>query len=335
VILIVAPKDDSHAVAVTRRLRYLGVQYTQIDVAEFPARAFTVRLGETKHPHYATIEGLGEFETVWYRRVGWPRVDQRMPPTDRAFAFSETQAALLSIASLVGDRAFAVNPIAASIMTERGAGKIHQLELARDRGLRIPRTVITSDPDVARAFVTSCHGGAVYKPFLAPIASEGGFKKTVYTNKLDAAGLAALDAVSAAPCLFQELVPKAFEVRATVIGSKIFATEIRSQESTRGAVDFRRDYGVTHASHHLPDNVLLSLQCLMDDLGLKFGCVDLIVRPDGEYVFLEVNQQGQWLWCEERTGQPLLSNFCSMLLHGSVEYHDDTPPHAPGVFPET
>jgi hypothetical protein len=31
---------------------------------------------------------------------------------------------------------------------------------------------------------------------------------------------------------------------------------------------------------------------------LVYGAYDFIVTPGGEYVFLEVNQVGQWLWIE-------------------------------------
>jgi len=36
--------------------------------------------------------------------------------------------------------------------------------------------------------------------------------------------------------------------------------------------------------------------------GLNFGAYDLIVKPDDELVFLELNPNGQWGWIQERTG---------------------------------
>ncbi|MEJ2669125.1 MAG: MvdD family ATP-grasp ribosomal peptide maturase, partial [Gammaproteobacteria bacterium] len=40
----------------------------------------------------------------------------------------------------------------------------------------------------------------------------------------------------------------------------------------------------------------------MDLLGLNFGCIDMILTPDDEFVFLEVNPNGQWLWVEHSLG---------------------------------
>jgi D-alanine-D-alanine ligase-like ATP-grasp enzyme len=38
---------------------------------------------------------------------------------------------------------------------------------------------------------------------------------------------------------------------------------------------------------------------MMEDFHIVFGAFDFIVTPDDEWVFLEVNPNGQWLWLEE------------------------------------
>lgn len=51
---------------------------------------------------------------------------------------------------------------------------------------------------------------------------------------------------------------------------------------------------------------------------LNFGCFDLIVTPDGEYVFLECNPNGQWLWVELATGLPIaeaIADFLTIKTH--------------------
>lgn len=58
----------------------------------------------------------------------------------------------------------------------------------------------------------------------------------------------------------------------------------------------------------------------MEELGIVFGCFDFIVTPQGDYVFLEVNEMGQFLFVEEWTGMPLLDAFCSFLTAGNVDY---------------
>lgn len=55
------------------------------------------------------------------------------------------------------------------------------------------------------------------------------------------------------------------------------------------------------------------------------GSFDLIQTPDGEYVFLEMNEMGQFLWLEERLPEiPALNMFASFALNPSntFEYRE-------------
>ena len=52
-----------------------------------------------------------------------------------------------------------------------------------------------------------------------------------------------------------------------------------------------------------------------------FGCIDFIVTPEGEYVFLEVNQMGQFLWVELANPEfPLLQAFAEFLVSQDPEF---------------
>jgi len=51
-------------------------------------------------------------------------------------------------------------------------------------------------------------------------------------------------------------------------------------------------------------------------LGLAFGCIDLIVTPEGEHIFLEVNEMGKFLWVEQdEPRSELLRCFATLLLN--------------------
>lgn len=52
----------------------------------------------------------------------------------------------------------------------------------------------------------------------------------------------------------------------------------------------------------LPPNVEKQLLGLMKVLDLQFGAIDLIRTPNDEYIFLEINPNGQWLWIEDQLG---------------------------------
>jgi glutathione synthase/RimK-type ligase-like ATP-grasp enzyme len=204
----------------------------------------------------------------------------------------------------------------------------------------VPRTLVTNDPRAAAEFLEQSGHGAIYKPLRSPVcnlAAPGGTEKwaTVFTTKLDAAARERLEDVRFAPCIFQELVPKRFDLRVTVMGNKVFGTEIHSQLHETSATDFRRHYAfdsTPYVAHPVPEKLAEQCRRLNRALGLVFGAYDFVCTPDGRYLFLEVNQQGQFLWLEEMTGQPLLDNFCEMLLQRSADFRCDAPAHRPQAF---
>jgi len=57
---------------------------------------------------------------------------------------------------------------------------------------------------------------------------------------------------------------------------------------------------------------------VVEALGLCFGAIDLIVTPDDDHVFLEVNPNGQWLWIEELTGLPISHAIADLLMEGAA-----------------
>ena len=52
----------------------------------------------------------------------------------------------------------------------------------------------------------------------------------------------------------------------------------------------------------LPERVSEACRDLVQRLGLAFGAIDLLQTTSEEYVFLEVNPNGQWHWLEQITG---------------------------------
>jgi hypothetical protein len=51
----------------------------------------------------------------------------------------------------------------------------------------------------------------------------------------------------------------------------------------------------------------------MDSFGINFASPDMILTPEGEFVFLELNPNGQWLWLEAELGLPLISSMADLL----------------------
>src|SRR5262249_2530274 len=135
--------------------------------------------------------------------------------------------------------------------------------------------------------------------------------RVVFTQFLTVDRLEELDSLAVCPAIFQEYIEKQVELRITIVGDQVFTAAIHSQEHPQTQGDFRRlalmpnPESVKHTIFDLPSEIRSKLLSLMSRLGLVFGCVDMILTPCGEYVFLEVNPAGQWGWIEQMTGMPI------------------------------
>jgi len=53
---------------------------------------------------------------------------------------------------------------------------------------------------------------------------------------------------------------------------------------------------------------------LLEKFQLNFGAIDMVLTPNDEYVFLELNPNGQWLWLEHLTGLPISEEMAKLLI---------------------
>jgi glutathione synthase/RimK-type ligase-like ATP-grasp enzyme len=189
-----------------------------------------------------------------------------------------------------------VNPRAADEAAHR---KPYQWEIAQQVGLRLPRTLVTNRPEEARAFIERVGvGKAVFKAFVASIEAWR------ETRLVEAADVERLEQVRYAPVIFQEYV-EGVDLRITAVGDRLFPCEIDAR-NTSYPMDMRMVVGESVVSPvELPPGLHDALLALQRRLGLRYGAIDMRRTPDGEYVFLEVNPAGQWLFVERLTGMPI------------------------------
>ncbi|MFN2444382.1 MAG: alpha-L-glutamate ligase, partial [Vicinamibacterales bacterium] len=68
-----------------------------------------------------------------------------------------------------------------------------------------------------------------------------------------------------------------------------------------------------HRAFDLPNGMADACRRLVASYGLMFGAIDLIVDATGEYYFLELNPNGQWVWVQQATGLPIREALCRVL----------------------
>jgi glutathione synthase/RimK-type ligase-like ATP-grasp enzyme len=250
---------------------------------------------------------LDAIGSVWYRALRCRGFPSGLKPEELEFAIREAENTVQSLPA-VTDWHWMNKP-----GRHRAAQwKPAQLAVARRLGLRIPRTVITNDPNTIREFHEQCGGAIIYKPHSQTLSIEPG--KAAFTGIVSDKTLSSLDLIRHTPGIFQELVAKDCEVRLTVVEDKMFAARILSQKNERTKLDWRTaPYELNYEPTELPADIRDKVRALMAEYGITYSCLDFIVTPDGEYVFLESNPRGQYLWIEYYTGMPITEAIADSL----------------------
>lgn len=140
--------------------------------------------------------------------------------------------------------------------------------------------------------------------------------RIIYTSRLTADDLDD-DAIGLCCHLFQEWIPKAFDVRLTVVGDQCFAVAVHAG-SPEAKVDWRSRYDdLRYEVCGTPDEVRCSAVAYLRAFGLIFGVFDFSVTPDGRWWFLECNPAGQWGWLTEETGLPIAEAIADELVRAA------------------
>lgn len=115
------------------------------------------------------------------------------------------------------------------------------------------------------------------------------------------------------PCIYQQYIKKKHELRITVVGEEVFAAAVNSQDFEETKIDWRRE-NLEFYKTSIPKHIEVKCIEIVKKLGLHFGAIDLILDKDDNYVFLEVNPNGQWAWIESQTELPISEAIIKFLF---------------------
>lgn len=318
-ILILTQAADLTADRVCRILEQRGEQFLRFDPADFPQRAeltVSIKRGGLRKValiHHGVTSDLDQTTAVWCRRPGAPIVAEAHGELIARYLLAECKDFLRALYDLL-DCPWVPGPFH---VIDRMQLKLRQLQVAAQLGFSIPDTVVTNSPTaLLQLWRERSH-------IVSKLAGPTAFNRTLgtemarYTDVVNATDLIHAAALKLCPLTFQEHIEKAVEIRVTVVGDIVFSAEIRSQETWRTRVDWRRyDHASTrYALHDLPDSIADACRDLVGRLGLVYGAIDLIRRPDGEYVFLELNPAGEYGWIESRLGFRISEAICDLLTN--------------------
>jgi hypothetical protein len=321
-ILLLTTAGDGHANLIEELLCERGADVVRLDPGHFPARASVSLAYSVTGPGSYTLSAGGQavdlngVTAVWYPRPQLPSLHAEITdPTMRKLVQEECNLFMEDVWNCL-DCLWLPGP---PQVTQRAMRKALQLRIAAALGFELPATLFTNNPPDFLEFYRRHNGNIISKPAELSFSGLLGDRCYRYTEVVSRREVAYAGAVRYCPIIFQAYVPKRVELRVTVVGRRVFAGEIHSQASNHTRHDWRRyDFFQTvHQPHELPQEIAQRCVRLVEELGLCYGAIDMVLTPDGRYVFLEINPTGEYLWLERVTGLPISEAFCDLLMSGA------------------
>lgn len=191
------------------------------------------------------------------------------------------------------------NSYTGSYLKEVENYKIVHLLNAKKLGLKIPRTLVTNNKEELSEFHQK------YQPIISKdlrysvnITDEEDVYSSIGTFEITQNMLHKLGN-HFAPSLVQERIIKKCEIRVFVFKEKLFSMAIFSQNDPQTSIDYR-NYNTQKPNRvspfTLPKKVEKQVLEFMNLSDLNTGSIDLILNQKNEFIFLEVNPQGQIDW---------------------------------------
>ncbi len=311
-ILVFTAKTDIHCDKVAIKLREMNCDIVRINTEDIPNNlqyTITQNRNETIIDFEISDSNISintkNIYSIWFRKPEKPVLNESFNSVAQKYIETEQARFLQSLYGLLSDKKW-VNPFWANKIASQ---KLPNHTLASKLGLRVPKTLVTNNYNSIQSFLKICNNQVILKSF-----NFGGFSMqdntswACFAKKVSISDLEKYkSSVQLAPVFLQEYIEKKFELRITIVGKKVFTAKIESQNNKESIEDFRAvsSYDLAHKEFQLPiiiENRLLEFNRFYN---LEFSTFDVIVTPNHEYVFLECNPNGQWLWIEDLTNMPL------------------------------
>ncbi len=314
-VLVLTAHEDRTTDAVMSELNRRGASIARIDTGDFPIRSQLAATISATGPEgllrTPDVEvDLSSVKSVYYRRPTRFRFPAGLSDADTLLAATEARLGFGGVLAAL-DVLWLNHPAQVAIAEYKPI----QLRIATQCGMRIPRTLITNDKSSAVQFTEAVGGTVICKMLSSLVLSENGVPHMTYTTPID---VGAIDpsAFASTAHLIQEWVPKEYEVRVTMVGQQAFAVAIHAG-SQRGHIDWRSDYeSLKYQTIDPPGEVVAAAAQFLAHLGLTFGAFDFVVTPHDEWVMLECNPAGQWLWLQEEVGVQIAATIADLLVSG-------------------
>lgn len=320
-VLVISNKSDLTSDFVIKRLKERNIEFYRFNTEEL-TKTCSISLDFNLNKFFLTDLisnrqfNLKEFSSVYFRRPELPSLNSKeLSDGESSFLKSEISYTLEGVYKILKD-AYWVSPIYAIREAEN---KIFQLELAKSIGFTIPDSIVTNSFEDSISFYKRNNGNCIIKPIKSGLIEDECNSKVVFTNILKNKPISKKQ-IKISPNFFQSHIQKIGDVRVTIVGKKAFTTLIHSQENTQTQVDWRKgENTLKHTKIKLPIEILRKCTKLLSLLNLRFGAIDFILDEQNNFIFLEINPNGQWAWIEKQTGYEISNEIVNLLEHENIK----------------
>lgn len=313
-VLLFTNKEDITTDFIVQELKRQKIEFYRFNTEEL-SKSVQIVLDFEKE-RYLLIDKLEnktynllDFTDIYYRRPELPLYDEEgLTEGEKSFLKMEIYYTLEGVYRLLSKKHW-FNHVYAIRSAEN---KIYQLLLAKEVGLTTPSTLISNHFASVEQFLE--YGKHIIKPVHNARIKDEKYPKIVYTSEIT-------QAIKKEEAEFninylQTKIEKSSDVRATFVGERCFVVSIDSQELEDTRVDWRKgEHILKHIPIELPQEIHSKCIQLMKRLDLHYGAIDFILDKQGNYVFLEINPNGQWAWIEHLTGLPISKEIVKCLCY--------------------
>lgn len=322
-VLIITHSEDNECIdIVSQKLTSYNAQAIRFNVDDYPLNCSLSTCFENNEWRlYLDKNGertaLHDIDALWYRRSH--NLGKGLETVlDREFLGStlgEVRTTLFGM--LESLNCFQIGKYS---VYRRLDSKEEQLKIASHLGMKIPETCITNSPDEARRFVLAHPNGVITKMQSSFAIYQDGMENVVFTNTIGPDNLNDIESLQYCPMQFQAKIDKKVELRVTIVGDEVFTFAIDSQKLDNAKTDWRKE-GVSLLNdwkpYDLPQEIKEKLLRLMDIYQINYGAIDIIVTPQDEYYFLEINSAGEFFWLD-RLIEGQISDQIAKVLTGNA-----------------
>lgn len=309
-ILLLSRQDDASTREVSEWLCSLEKRFIRINAddkknsflsCDVNTGCFTFRI------HNKTITfSPRDIKSIWHRRSGFSKqsllenVEKLRgifhdPASFAADHLHEEATELFDFIYFLLDREAGIRKIGHAFFNS--VNKLQVLKLAQECGLQIPTSyIITSKKEMQcllkkeKKLLTKAIGNGVYR-----FTPEYGYYN--YTEKITPSFIHTLPSYFF-PSLVQKEITKEYELRIFCLEGAFYSMAIFSNEFAKTAIDNRKSFETPDlprcVPYLLPRTVEKHLSLLMKKLELNTGSIDMIVTPEKQFYFLEINPAGQF-----------------------------------------